>query len=56
MIIWESDEIKCRSPNFVTLRKNCIWGLSIDEEQNGFEQLIAQFYTDFNTGKLNGVS
>ncbi len=24
MIIWESDEIKCRSPNFVTLRKNYI--------------------------------
>ena len=24
MIIWESDEIKCRTPNFVTLRKNNI--------------------------------
>jgi hypothetical protein len=24
MLIWEGDEIKCRSPNFVTLRKNYI--------------------------------
>ncbi len=24
MLIWEGDEIKCRSPNFVTLRKNNI--------------------------------
>ncbi len=56
MIIWESDEIKCRWPNLSPLEKTTFWGLSIGEGQNGFEQLLATFYTEFNTGTLNGVS
>jgi hypothetical protein len=56
LLIGEGDEIKCRSPNFVSLRKTEFSGLGIAEGQNRFEQLLGTFYTDFNTGKLNGVT
>jgi hypothetical protein len=55
MLIGVGDEIKCRSPNFVILRKTAFSSLAIAEGQNRFEQLLGTFYTDFNTGKLNGV-
>jgi hypothetical protein len=41
----------CQSPNFVILQKNEVQGLSISEVQNGFDQLLGTFCTDFNTGK-----
>jgi hypothetical protein len=37
-LICEGDEIMCRSPNFVILRKNEVWVLSISEGKNGFDQ------------------
>jgi hypothetical protein len=56
MLIVEGDEIKCLSPNFVILRKTTFSGLGIAEGQNRVEQLLGILYTDFNTGKLNGVT
>ena len=55
MLILEGDEIKCRSPKFVILRKTTFSGLGIAEGQNRVEQLLGKFYTDFNTGKFYGV-
>jgi hypothetical protein len=55
MLILEGDEIKCRSPKFVILRKTTFSGLGIAEGQNRVEQLLGTFYTDFNTGKFYGV-
>jgi hypothetical protein len=56
MLIGEGDEIKCRSPNFVILRKTTFSGLGIAEGQNRVEQLLDTFHSDFNTRKLNGVT
>jgi hypothetical protein len=55
MLILEGDEIKCRSPKFVILRKTTFSGLGIAEEQNRVEKLLGTFYTDFNTVKFYGV-
>jgi hypothetical protein len=55
MLILEGDEIKCRSPKFVILRKTTFSGLGIAEGQNRVEQLLGTFYTDLNTGKFYGV-
>jgi hypothetical protein len=53
-LIFGGDEIMCRSPNFVILRKNEVRGLSITEGQNGFDQSLGTLCTDFNTGKNIG--
>jgi hypothetical protein len=55
MLILEGDEIKCRSPKFVILRKTTFSALGIAKRQNRVEQLLGTFYTDYNTGKFYGV-
>jgi hypothetical protein len=52
----EGDEIRCRYPNFVTLRKNEFSRPRQLKSQNCFGQCLGPCCTDFNTGKNQGVT
>jgi hypothetical protein len=52
----EGDEIKRRSPKFVTLRKKEFLNPGNVQGQTGFGQCLGHCCTDFNTGKNHGVT
>ncbi len=52
----EGDEIKRRSPKFVTLRKNEFLNPGNAQCQTGFGQCLGHCCTDFNTRKNHGVN
>jgi hypothetical protein len=49
--VYESDEIRGRSSNFVTLRKTKFQDLGIVPGQNDLGQFQGPFCIDFNAGK-----